>query len=158
MRLFLELFIFLDLFRLARKDDVRPGRGALMILCMLANADPSLIRSNLALVVQGGFGERALRDPSLARWASIALQKLTAARVASASATQGAKDNRPASTPSKRDPNAAVCYSNSPFAILGAYDMQAERFKASHVVFEKLAEFLRTSEISAAQWFPGTLH
>lgn len=55
------------------------GRGAIIVLSMLASTDPTIIRQHLSEIVQIGLGARAYVDPTLAKWSCIALQKLASA-------------------------------------------------------------------------------
>ncbi|KAG0630533.1 hypothetical protein M758_1G185600, partial [Ceratodon purpureus] len=59
--------------------DVTPqkSRGALVILCMAAKSQPRIISSHLQSVMDIGLGRRAREDPLLARYACIALQRLS---------------------------------------------------------------------------------
>ncbi|KAG0620104.1 hypothetical protein M758_4G189600 [Ceratodon purpureus] len=59
--------------------DVTPekSRGALVILCMAAKSQPRIISSHLQSVIDVGLGRRAGKDPLLARYACIALQRLS---------------------------------------------------------------------------------
>jgi len=51
-------------------------RGALIILGMLAKADPELLTERIELILAVGFGENGKDDPELSRYACIALQRL----------------------------------------------------------------------------------
>lgn len=59
--------------------DITPqkSRGALVILCMAAKSQPRIINSHLQSVMDIGLGRRAREDPLLARYACIALQRLS---------------------------------------------------------------------------------
>lgn len=59
--------------------DVTPqkSRGALAILCMAAKLQPRVLSSHLQSVMDIGLGRRAKEDPLLARYACIALQRLS---------------------------------------------------------------------------------
>lgn len=59
--------------------DVSPqkSRGALVILCMASKSQPRIISSHLQSVMDIGLGRRAREDPLLARYACIALQRLS---------------------------------------------------------------------------------
>ena len=59
--------------------DVTPqkSRGALVILCMASKSQPRIISSHLQSVMDIGLGRRAREDPLLARYACIALQRLS---------------------------------------------------------------------------------
>lgn len=60
-------------------SDVTPqkSRGALVILCMAAKSQPRIISPHLQSVMDIGLGRRAREDPLLARYACIALQRLS---------------------------------------------------------------------------------
>lgn len=59
--------------------DVTPqkSRGALVILCMASKSQPRIISSHLQSVMDIGLGRRAREDPLLARYACVALQRLS---------------------------------------------------------------------------------
>lgn len=88
----------------------------------MANADPSIIRHRLAVVVNEGLGERAKysfpafhpipvedlsiftrADPHMAKWACLALQKLA---INATKSKEGAGDNK--TTPKKSDDASSV--------------------------------------------------
>ncbi|KAL3693566.1 hypothetical protein R1sor_007217 [Riccia sorocarpa] len=52
-------------------------RGALTVLCMAAKSDPKILRSHLQNIFDIGFGRWASEDVLLARYACIALQRLS---------------------------------------------------------------------------------
>lgn len=53
------------------------SRGALVILCMAAKSRPQILSSHIQSVMDIGLGRRAKEDPLLARYACIALQRLS---------------------------------------------------------------------------------
>eukprot|EP01130_Rhizamoeba_saxonica_P006824 TRINITY_DN2733_c0_g1_i1.p1 TRINITY_DN2733_c0_g1~~TRINITY_DN2733_c0_g1_i1.p1 ORF type:complete len:1333 (+),score=255.11 TRINITY_DN2733_c0_g1_i1:15-4013(+) len=62
-----------------KKDDTsnrNDSYGALVILCMFGNADPSVVKHKLDLLITNGLGERAYRFPLIAKYCCIALQKI----------------------------------------------------------------------------------
>lgn len=56
-------------------NNIEAHRGALIILTMMANVDPSIIKAKLNVVISS-LGKRSRADPLIAKYACIALQKL----------------------------------------------------------------------------------
>jgi len=66
-----------DIFALKVRGSVREhSRNAIILLSMAANADPSMVRSNLNLLVSVGFGPRSQDDEIIAKYTCMCLQKL----------------------------------------------------------------------------------
>lgn len=121
------------------KENNAEGRGALIVLSMLANADPNIIGNKLTMLVNVGLGPRAHVDPHLGKWACIALQKLSKRKVRDTSSPKKKGEKETAEEANKEQEN----------------KHHHERFKSNHEVFDKLRELVVNPEIPLEQWFPA---
>lgn len=53
------------------------SRGALLILCMAAKSTPSILGSHMSEIIDIGFGRWSKEEPLLARFACLALERLS---------------------------------------------------------------------------------
>eukprot|EP00898_Chlorokybus_atmophyticus_P002805 jgi/Chlat1/3525/Chrsp23S03800 len=60
-------------------SEARHRRGALMVLSMAAVAEPSIVKEQLHPLLAAGFGPLSREDPHVARYACVALQRVTGA-------------------------------------------------------------------------------
>lgn len=79
----------------ANTQKMLEARGALMIITMMANVDPVIVKTKLQVIVSS-LGTRSRADPLIAKYACIALQKLA---ITKASMAQTDKDSAPKGTP-----------------------------------------------------------
>lgn len=75
------------------------ARGALIIITMMANVDPVIVKTKLQVIVSS-LGTRSRADPLIAKYACIALQKLA---ISKTSMAQTDKDSAPKGTPEKKN-------------------------------------------------------
>jgi condensin complex subunit 1 len=126
----------------SEESSAAEGRGALIILSMLANADPTIVSSKLSLLVNVGLGPRAYHDPVLAKWVCIALQKLSNSSLTKQKwdnvNNENAKENSPEENDEQYKPG--------------------NRFRANHPLFEKLAQLVKdeAAAIPIMKWFSAT--
>ncbi len=111
----------------------------MIVLSMLANADPNIIGNKLNMLVNIGLGPRAHVDPHLGKWACVALQKLSKRRV---------RDN---SSPKKKGEKETTEEANKE----QENKHHHERFKSNHEVFDKLRDLVISPQIPLEQWFPA---
>jgi condensin complex subunit 1 len=125
-----------------KKDKASEGRGALIVLSMLANTDPSIVKNQLNILVKIGLGPRAYRDPTLAKWTCIALQKLSNRTTTSSPSTATTKKEKDAEKAASEA--AAAASASAPHV----------RYNSSHLLFAKLAQLVK-SDIATSKWFPA---
>eukprot|EP01103_Thecamoeba_quadrilineata_P010866 TRINITY_DN2462_c0_g1_i1.p1 TRINITY_DN2462_c0_g1~~TRINITY_DN2462_c0_g1_i1.p1 ORF type:complete len:1011 (+),score=148.98 TRINITY_DN2462_c0_g1_i1:371-3403(+) len=101
------------------------SRGALIVLTMIANAKPEIIKNKISTLLQLGLNERCEIDEQVGRYTCIALQKLARNRDSFKNENES-KD----------------------------FEGISGRLKTTHPVFERLIRLIENSQLPLSQWFP----
>ncbi|KAH3732689.1 condensin-2 complex subunit D3 [Pelomyxa schiedti] len=117
--------------------------GALMILGMAANADPSIILKKINVVVNIGLGPRWKEEDQLARYSCIALQKLRQTKPPPQPSDQKKKKK------AEKEASASKVNSGSSSA-----SPVISRLESSHNLFQKLLEVITYKNVPLLSWFP----
>lgn len=115
-------------------DSVRQqSLGALIILSMAANADPSIIRSQFQLLVSKGLGARWKKEEAFAQYTCLALQKMITL----------------SNAPSKKPDDAE---GGSKTRVLAPI---RERYPTDHALIQRLSLVIVGHSHSLDKWFPA---
>eukprot|EP01127_Copromyxa_protea_P011016 TRINITY_DN2736_c2_g1_i1.p1 TRINITY_DN2736_c2_g1~~TRINITY_DN2736_c2_g1_i1.p1 ORF type:complete len:1452 (+),score=318.59 TRINITY_DN2736_c2_g1_i1:57-4412(+) len=110
-----------------REEALAKCRGALMILTMMANSDSSVITPKLNSIVSS-LGARSRRDPLIAKYACIALQKLSMGISPTSESTSNSKE---------------------------AAKETDTRYRSDAQTFSHVKNFLTSVSVPASDWFAG---
>eukprot|EP01116_Phalansterium_solitarium_P025583 TRINITY_DN985_c0_g1_i5.p1 TRINITY_DN985_c0_g1~~TRINITY_DN985_c0_g1_i5.p1 ORF type:complete len:1640 (+),score=672.83 TRINITY_DN985_c0_g1_i5:197-5116(+) len=140
-------------------------RGSLVILSMLANAQPDIVKDKLNVLVNIGLGARWKDDVFLARYTCIALQKLARRQLPLAAASDGSakhkqqqheqgKENQVQPQQQPDDDKQTKSSAAAPAAAAASEAAPTfQRLAPSHVIFKRLAEIMVERDLPHSSWY-----